>query len=421
MSVSPAELAKYVYRDAKWLKIIGILIFVCMIAIIVIPILSEIRGSGLVAALKSVDWKLPAILGTLSVVIYWTGIARENRAHALQLGPDEFPATSAPGPGFFGMPVQIQLVAMVGTATVATAILLLFFAPQTLERFPYLMPVVIGVIAFPSLLFTIIYMSKIADSMGFGSARHAFGLPPGTMRGVLAIGFMIMVLIFGAFTISVVSGGTGTLQTKQLTVPAETNAVEYWNDVGDSNPGFFLKSVNPGEDGTGGNITIEKPGADGSVVQIAQQVLTMLATALTAIVGFYFGSRTANEPDMTKFVDKARKDWRALEKIAKEAEVLTEDFNSAKNDDSLTALASKFDDSQNRNLGKWLAALQNALKEVAGIKALTDIDDPADIVKQLNQARSELKTANDAWNLISKLISDPSDQIALAQLADLPE
>lgn len=188
----------------------------------------------------------------------------------------------------------------------------------------YALPILMGMVAFPAMIFTILYASRVTYDLGVSSSGHAFGMPPGSIRAILAMGFIMLVLIFGVFTIHIGDSSRWELvQTFKLANHEDTND-RLLNEIKNypssykltgksafspgqiiparkANPaaGITPTSARAAETSQGGEITVYKSVDNSSAVQLAQQVLTMLATALTAIVGFYFGSRTASEPQST--------------------------------------------------------------------------------------------------------------------------
>ena len=177
--------------------------------------------------------------------------------------------------------------------------IILFIAPTALRSYEYLLPILIGLVAFPAMIFTIIYASRVAHSLGVASQQHAFGMPPGSVRAILAISFVVLVLIFGVYTMAKVSGSANWKVVTTLDVPKDQNSFEFYKSLLSDFPKEYYLELDRVKDDKGGIITVKKQIDDPMVAQIAQQVLTMLATALTAIVGFYFGSRASSEPDLS--------------------------------------------------------------------------------------------------------------------------
>lgn len=180
--------------------------------------------------------------------------------------------------------------------------------PPGLANHPYILPILIGLIAFPAMIFTILYATRVTHSIGAGTDAHAFGMPPGSIRAILASGFMVLVLIFGIFSITIAGPNSKMHTVHRISISDEADTTSEMLKYINKYPQSYLltaRSKNLAK-GTGGEIFVQREMDNASSIQLAQQVLTMLATALTAIVGFYFGSRTASEPDNFNNLKKNR-------------------------------------------------------------------------------------------------------------------
>lgn len=322
-----------------------------------------------------------------------------------------------------GLSAEAYIGLIAGILAAAAAFVLLMFAPNVLEKFPYLLPVVIGVIAFPTLLFTVIYMAKVANGMGLGSPRHAFGLPPGTMRGVLALGFMILVLIFGAFTITTVSTTNSGKRVDTITVPSDKSPSEYLREIRENHPVYYVFDPVPGDDDKGGTIGVFDPTQGNAVVQISQQVLTMLATALTAIVGFYFGSRTASEPESPKITEQSPNDWSKLEIIFAQATSLNEKFKEK------SGLFEQFQpgppektDIRKANFLAWKEIFSLGITELFRIhgEASAYREEPTKVSEYLESVERLWKKINEAWSVVSSVTAASADEDILKTLDSGP-
>ncbi|MFA3919105.1 hypothetical protein [Ruegeria hyattellae] len=215
--------------------------------------------------------------------------------------------------------------------------------PDVLSDHRFVLPILIGMIAFPSLIFTIVYCFKALSASGMVSKYHAFGLPPGSIRAILAMGFIVLVLVFGIYLITEVS-------SPQRRVLVDTEVVKAGDfrpkgqsadDKNETDAAYKERISNAEQAVSKGQESLREAYGQGFVVKsniedgftelnvyrldngervatLAQQILTMLATALTAIVGFYFGSRTANEPEQSNSINsKEHEELRqAKEKLA---------------------------------------------------------------------------------------------------------
>jgi hypothetical protein len=146
----------------------------------------------------------------------------------------------------------------------------------------------------------IIFMTALAASsiifvsLKMGSNEEAFGLPSGSVRALLAIGIMILFVVFG---LPVVSSHSEELSSRQATVPAEQVAeVMRLN----KEQGFLVRVLSStGAAGTPGARTqleiVQMNSVTAAQMDLNKQMLTAIITLLTTVIGFYFGSRSATD------------------------------------------------------------------------------------------------------------------------------
>lgn len=206
---------------------------------------------------------------------------------------------------------DLKLVSTGAIVLLGLTILAVIVAAVTTDifsEFPYLLPVLIGLIAFTTMIFTVLYGSRVSFALNMGSPAHAFGMPPGSIRAILALGFMVLVLIIGVFTITTVRDQDRPVRVSTFVVEQPGQLDAQREKVADQYGKDFTVVAVPESVGEKARIDVFIPAGDNrAVTQLSQQVLTMVATALTAIVGFYFGSRTANEPEATQKADRRRR------------------------------------------------------------------------------------------------------------------
>lgn len=133
---------------------------------------------------------------------------------------------------------------------------------------------------------------------------EAFGLPAGSMRALLAIGVMILFVVFGLPMIS--PQGSDAMEAKEGTVPrAELAAavqlhreqglririLDYGSDAVPAAGTTQFQAARPARFQTFGRIDLRSP----EEVDFGKQVLTAIITLLTSVISFYFGSRSAAE------------------------------------------------------------------------------------------------------------------------------
>lgn len=229
-----------------------------------------------------------------------------------------------------GQGVPPRYVALFFLICLVSIAVLIWGNPPILQEHRFILPILIGMIAFPALIVTILYCFSVLSFNGMASRFHAFGLPPGSIRAVLAMGFIVLLMVFGVYLITEIK----TPHEKLLILSEEVRAGDFrpkgQSDAGTSETPAahaqrialakselaqatsekidqlrqiygreFIVANEAEENENFAKLNVYKIGENDRIANLSQQILTMLATALTAIVGFYFGSRTANEPEQT--------------------------------------------------------------------------------------------------------------------------
>jgi hypothetical protein len=155
----------------------------------------------------------------------------------------------------------------------------------------------------------IIFMTALATcaavygGLRLGNPLEAFGLPTGSIRALLAIGIMILFVVFGLPLVSNDTSGS-TREALVLVPKAElTQAIQMHRDQGltvivtdygadpATNPAGQLVPARSARLRIFGNPTPRSP----EQMDLAKQLLTAIVTLLTTVVGFYFGSRSTAE------------------------------------------------------------------------------------------------------------------------------
>jgi hypothetical protein len=133
--------------------------------------------------------------------------------------------------------------------------------------------------------------------LGVASPGEAFALPSGSVRVLLAIGIMLLFVVFGVPAVTPLPSSEARLADTpmaRLSVPAaERDGVANFH----RSEGFTVIVNSYGNANTPAQISVyakvkSRPAAE---LDLVKQLLTALVTALTTILGFYFGGRSASD------------------------------------------------------------------------------------------------------------------------------
>jgi hypothetical protein len=120
-----------------------------------------------------------------------------------------------------------------------------------------------------------------------GAGVHALGLPEGSVRAVLALALLLVFAIMSVFLFIQLQHPSGRVSTG---LTAE--------QVGLFAPGQVL-SIDPEASTSPQTFTVSVATADPAASQVAQQLVTVLATLVTAVAAFYFGASSVKEAGAT--------------------------------------------------------------------------------------------------------------------------
>ena len=142
-----------------------------------------------------------------------------------------------------------------------------------------MVPVFVGIVIL------VVVLAGIAFAFGvFGRSKYEFalGLPPGSIRAVLALGLLLAFVGLSTFLFL----NLATIEPVTISENVQAEPTGLPNDV------FALKV-----DDTHWNVYSVR--GQNAVADLAQQIFTTVATVLVTVIGFYFGTR-GTQPQTTQ-------------------------------------------------------------------------------------------------------------------------
>jgi IPT/TIG domain-containing protein len=156
--------------------------------------------------------------------------------------------------------------------------------PAAMAQFAYVVPIMFLFIAIGAFLLLLLHYAYTLLGVKKDLAIGALGLPEGSIRAFLTIGLLVLVAVFGTF-IYFESGKSATYTIVRADVPVASpeELAALIKSVGDK---FIVIPK-----GKTADVVSSTP--DTTRADVAKQLLTMIATALTTVIGFYFGTSAA--------------------------------------------------------------------------------------------------------------------------------
>ena len=134
---------------------------------------------------------------------------------------------------------------------------------------------ILGVVV---LLMTLGALVALMQQWGLTDPQEAMALPKGTIRAVIALGLILIFAISSVFLVVSADATTvklpGVTAERLQTIPLDR-----------------IVAITPEASGTTSEVALSVP--TGFRDQISQQLLTVMATLVTAVVAFYFGTASA--------------------------------------------------------------------------------------------------------------------------------
>jgi len=258
--------------------------------------------------------------------------------------------------------------------------------PAKLASFAFIVPVIFLFIAIGAFLLLLLHYAYSLHEMNPTLSVSALGLPDGSIRAFLTIGLMSLVAVFGTF-IYFESGKVGYVVVREKIDVSKPGALEALKaSAGDR---FIVISNGQGQ----ADVLATSP--DSSRTDIAKQLLTMIATVLTTVIGFYFGSRTTEGQTGAAAVDP--------DQVRRRSEAIIE---MATWTQDLEARRKRLDD-----------LMVQAGQEATALKATTDPQGEAEA--KLGEYRTKLASAWTALDRAKDVVArNPDDTRAVLEARD---
>ena len=131
--------------------------------------------------------------------------------------------------------------------------------------------------------------------LGLQAPGEAFGLPSGSIRTLLAVGVMVLFAVFGLAAISTDEGWKGPADEPLKTTAVVTGDAAAVQAEIKRYKALNIAAVPASGSASGAELKLYpmKSFKSQEAIDLQKQIITALVTLLTAVVSFYFGSRSA--------------------------------------------------------------------------------------------------------------------------------
>jgi hypothetical protein len=174
--------------------------------------------------------------------------------------------------------VALGLLAFVGTVAVTSS-----SAPSSLAF------AAMSGVALLSL--TLVGIMVLTRAVGMTDPTQALGLPQGSVRALLAFALAIVFVSVASWTLGGLFDPMGPQVAKDVGPTADVDAFlkPYENDK------YIIVETQPDPKTSSVSVYLRREAPEKDVVDIAKQIVTISATVLVTIVGFYFGSKSTTD------------------------------------------------------------------------------------------------------------------------------
>ena len=138
---------------------------------------------------------------------------------------------------------------------------------------------------------TLIGIMVLTRAVGMTDATQALGLPQGSVRALLAFALAIVFVAVASWTLGGLFDPMGPQVAKELGLPEDVAKflTPYQNDR------YIIVESQSDNKTTSASVYLRREAPEPAVVDIAKQIVTISATVLVTIVGFYFGSKSTSD------------------------------------------------------------------------------------------------------------------------------
>jgi len=193
---------------------------------------------------------------------------------------------------YFKPNITMGKIIFVGLFAIVLVILaLIAWNSSASEKFGYVIPVICLFVSIAAFLMLLLHYS---DALGVDISAvpiGALGLPEGSVRAFLAISLFALVAVFGTF-IYFESGKTTSYPVIKIVTVKDLAEAQNLQAKAPDGVMVVYQQTKVSEATSPYEVSYVSIAQDESRNDIAKQLLTMIMTLLTTVIGFYFGSRS---------------------------------------------------------------------------------------------------------------------------------
>ncbi len=173
------------------------------------------------------------------------------------------------------------------------------------------------------------FTAMVFRGMGLANDSDAFGLPSGSIRTLLAIGIMVLLVVFGLSYFRSLDAFDIEMPASKASDKSEIKRLQ--------DEGFIVLVMQPGTEAsakdatpvvvaTPAKVKLLRGKLPAEVSDAQKQLLTSIVTLLTTVIGFYFGSKGAADGQRDK-AERTDKPDASTTSASADAKALDDDFS----------------------------------------------------------------------------------------------